>query len=225
MRIKAYKLTVLALVLITAVVSPKVCTASTKSSEYQVKAAFLYNFIKFVDWPQKKAANNNESFTIGIIGKDPFGEAFTPIKGKKIKNRNVIVKQFDTFEELKKSSKGDKSKLNEKIQAIKKCHLLFICTSEKKNLKEIINLVKEDGVLTVGEMPNFIESGGITNFLLEDKKVRFEINVTAAKRAGLKIRSQLLRMAKRLIDNNDLSKNIKNIKKQYALYTKLDNKT
>jgi len=159
--------------------------------EFQIKAAFLYNFINFVDWPKEKAASNNP-IIIGIIGKDPFGKAFEPIKNKQVKGRKVLIKRFKDIEELKQSS--------EQIESLRKCYLLFICYSEKKKLSEIINLVKDHSVLIVGDMKDFLESGGIINFLMEDKKVRFEINNTAAKQAKLKIRSKLLRLAKRVIE-------------------------
>jgi hypothetical protein len=173
--------------------------ASTSSREYQVKAAFLYNFINFVDWPKEKTADSNEPITIVIVGKDPFGRAFEPITNKKIKNRKVIVKRFSGFAELKKSRENRNPEAQRQIIALRKCHLVFICSSEAKKHKEITNLVKDHSVLTVADVKGFLESGGVINFVIEDKKVRFEINIAAAKQAKLKIRSQLLRLAKRVI--------------------------
>lgn len=170
--------------------------------EYQIKAAFIYNFIKFVDWPKEKVAESNEPVTIGIVGKDPFGNAFAPVKDKEDKGRKVLIKRFKPIEELKKSGEKDKSLLEREIESLRKCHLLFICSSEEKSINEIINLVKDHSVLTIGDMQGFLESGGIINFVMEEKKVRFEINVTAAKRAKLKIRSQLLRLAKRVVGDD-----------------------
>ncbi len=167
---------------------------TTASREYQVKAAFLYNFMNFADWPEEKLSDNNEPITIGIIGKDPFGDAFKPIQDKLVKGKKVVIQHFQGLEELKKSSEG-----HPQIEAIRKCHLLFVCQSEKGVLKEIINWVKDYSVLTVGDMEDFLESGGIINFVMEDNKVRFEINVATARNAKLKIRSQLLRLAKRVI--------------------------
>lgn len=170
--------------------------------EYQIKAAFIYNFIKFVDWPKEKVAESNEPAIIGIVGKDPFGNAFAPVKDKEDKDRKVLIKRFKPIEELKKSGEKDKSLLEREIDSLRKCHLLFICSSEEKSINEIINLVKDYSVLTIGDMQGFLESGGIINFITEEKKVRFEINVTAAKRAKLKIRSQLLRLAKRVVGDD-----------------------
>jgi len=199
MRIRIYDLVVLAFALVVVPIAAQGGVDSAQSREYQVKAAFLYNFIKFVDWPKEKIAGTNEPIIIGIIGKDPFGNAFEPIRAKKVKAKKIVIKRFRGFEKLRRKNKKDKSELGRKIEALRKCHLLFICSSEKKNLKEIINSVKDHSVLTVGGMEGFLEAGGIIKFLMEEKKIRFEINVTASKRAKLKIRSQLLRLAKKVV--------------------------
>ena len=200
MRIKAYIFVVLALALILAPLAVEGWANSAQNREYQIKAAFLHNFIKFVDWPKEKAADSNEPITIGIIGKSPFGNAFEPLKTKKLKGRSVVIKRFKSFEELKKSGEKDKTELDRKIEDLRKCCLLFICSSEKENLGEIIDSVKDSSVLTVGDTKGFLEAGGIINFLMEEEKLRFEINVTAAEHAKLKIRSKLLRLAKRVVE-------------------------
>ena len=202
MQIRAYNLIVLALALFAAPISVQAQDDSAQSREYQIKAAFLYNFIKFVDWPEEKVAESNEPVIIGIVGKDPFGNAFAPVKDKEDKGRKVLIKRFKPIEELKKSGERDKSLLEREIDSLRKCHLLFICSSEEKSIKEIINLVKDHSVLTIGDMQGFLESGGIINFIMEEKKIRFEINMTAAKRAKLKIRSQLLLLAKRVVGDD-----------------------
>ena len=171
---------------------------SNLTREYQIKAAFVYNFIKFVDWPEKKAGDQNEPVIIGIIGKDPFGDSFGPITGKQIKGKKSLVVRFEGFEQLKKSGEADKS-----VESLRKCHLLFISSSEKENMKDIIQCVKKYNVLTVGDIPNMLEAGGIINFLVKENKVHFEINLIAAKQANLRIRSQLLRLATKVIDENN----------------------
>jgi hypothetical protein len=203
MRIEAYKFAVLALAFFVTPIALKANDDSTVSREYQIKAAFLYNFIQFVDWPEEKSADSNKPITIGIIGKDPFGNAFDPVEDKDAKTRKVLIKRFKTFEELKKAGEKDKSLLDREIESMRKCHLLFICSSEEKSVGEITNLVKDHSVLTVGDMKGFLEAGGVTNFIVEEQKVRFEINVTTAKQAKLQIRSQLLRLAKRVVEEKD----------------------
>ena len=134
--------------------------------------------------------------TFGIIGKNTFGNAFEPVNDKKTKGQEVVVKYFNSFSELQKSN-DNMEKIAEELS---KCQLLFICSSETDNLAKILNIVKNKNILTVGETKDFLKTGGIINFLLEDNKVRFEINLIAAKEAKLTIRSQLLRLAQKVID-------------------------
>jgi len=201
MKVRAYILVVLILLVVPIMAQGE--DESAPNREYQVKAAFLYNFINFVDWPNEKVADSNDTVTIGIIGSNPFGEAFEAVKDKKIKGKKLVIKQFPGFEEYKTKAK-DKAKYREEYEAeyknvLKKCHIVFISSLEEKHLEEILNLVKNSDVLTVGESEAFLNSGGAINFVMEQKKVRFEINLTAANRTKLKIRSQLLRLAKRVV--------------------------
>ena len=192
MKAKAYNLIILIVIACSSLVAVQVRADSTSSREYQVKAAFLYNFINFIDWPEENINTDKKNpIVIGIIGKNPFGNAFEPIKDKEVKDRKVTVKQFENLEELKKTI--------ENSTAAQQCHLLYISSSEKENLKKILDLIKDKSILTVGDTEHFLESEGIINFLMEDNKVCFEINKTAAERAKLKIRSKLLRLAKRVI--------------------------
>jgi hypothetical protein len=191
MKIRVY---IFIFVILAMLAVPQAYGDSASTREYQVKAAFLYNFIMFVDWPAEKMPAAGEPIIIGIIGKDPFETAFEPVEDKQVNGRKVIVKRFKGLEEIKKSG------MDKEFEEIKKCHLLFICSSEKAVAKEITDLVKNNNVLTVGDMPGFLESGGgIINFVLEEEKVRFEINQTNAEQSKLQIRSQLLRLAKRVI--------------------------
>lgn len=200
---KAYIL-VISILLMELFITPAMAAGSIQNREQQIKAAFLYNFIKFIDWPEENTADSNEPMIIGIIGSEDFINAFEPVKNKKIKNRNISVKYFAGLEKLDKSGKDDESQLDREIQKkLKACHLLFICACEPESIEnstKIIKAVKDLPVLTIGETVDFLESGGIINFLMEDKKVRFEINNTAAKQAKLKISSKLLRLAKRVIE-------------------------
>jgi bifunctional DNA-binding transcriptional regulator/antitoxin component of YhaV-PrlF toxin-antitoxin module len=251
---------------------------SAQYKEYEVKAAFMYNFLKFIDWPEDKTAKGSSQIIIGVLGQDPFGSATDILKGKKVEDRNVVIKYIDSFQQLKDAVEKDKAELTEKIKALsesciiyrdndgkivikpanefselksitdgaaraakieelkkkgylladpsksndiksiietiadgqmdilRKCHLLFICPSEKKTINQIIDLVKDRGVLTVADTQGFLDAGGIINFVIEDNKVRFNINLTASEKARLKIRSQLLRLAKRVVkDGVDVS--------------------
>lgn len=199
MRIRAYRIV---LVLSALYIVPCIRASDGHSAaphEYQIKAAFLYQFMKFVDWPKEKVADSNEPLIIGILGKDPFGDAFEPLRNKKVDNRKTIIRRYETLEGLKQSSEENETELHRRLEALRKCHLLFICSSENKYVTAIINSVKSHGVLTVADMIDFLESGGIINLIIEDKRIRFEISAVAAEQAKLKVRSQLLRLAKRVI--------------------------
>lgn len=149
------------------------------SSEYQVKAAFLYNFAKFVEWPGDALGNSNAPLIIGVIGDDPFGGALDQaINGKTINGRALLVRRLKWGHDLRS------------------CHILFISSSERKRLPQIIQSLRGASVLTVGDMGQFNQQGGIINFILEANKVRFEINSRGADQARLKISSKLLSLAK-----------------------------
>ena len=149
------------------------------SSEYLIKAGFIYNFAKFVAWPTTAFAQSNSPIVIGICGKDPFGMILDRIVDeKKIDGRGFVVKRLRWGKDLKD------------------CNILFISSSEKAHFQEVIQIVKGMPVLTIGETPNFARRGGIINFTLEDSKVRFEVNIEAARQADLNISSRLLSLAR-----------------------------
>jgi len=146
--------------------------------EYQVKAGFLFNFAKFVDWPPHKFNEPDSPLIIGIVGDDPFGGLLEEaVQDKTINDRSVMVQHIATMEELRK------------------CHIIFVCRSESDRLGPILAEVRGDNVLTVGETDKFISKGGMINFVMVGDKVRFQINDSAARRAGLKISSQLSSVA------------------------------
>lgn len=159
--------------------------AQKAPSEYEIKAAFLYNFIKFVEWPPTAFAAKDSPIIIGVLGNDPFFDAGSSanylelaIAGKSIEERKVIVRRLARTESLKE------------------CQLLFVSASEKSRLKEILDGLRGSNVLTVSETENFCELGGIINFIKQAGKVRFEINPGVAEQGQLKISSRLLNVAK-----------------------------
>jgi len=147
--------------------------------EYMIKAGFLYNFAKFVEWPKEVFKNTTAPLIIGIYGKDLFGSSFDQtIKAKSVQGRGLLIKRFKTLDELTV------------------CHILFINPSEKEHFSEIMNKLMGSHVLTVSETERFAERGGIINFIKEGNNVRFEINLDTAEKNGLKISSRLLKLAK-----------------------------
>lgn len=149
-----------------------------ENREYKIKAAFLYNFAKFVTWPEDTFADSQSPLIIGVLGEDPFGEALKSIEGKIAQDRKVVVKKFNTEKD------------------IDICHILFISSSEKDRLNQLFNNgLSGKKVLTVGNMAQFTQSGGVINFVFRNNKMKFEISRKSAERAGLTLSSRLLKLA------------------------------
>ena len=147
-------------------------------SEYQLKAAFLFNFAKFVEWPPEAFANSTSPIVIGILGEDPFGgDLERTVRDKKVNNRPFVIKELRSPAEATN------------------CHIIFISASEKKRLPEVLSGLSGTNVLTVSETADFTASGGMINFVEENNKIRFQINDVAAKKANLKVSSKLLSLA------------------------------
>lgn len=152
--------------------------AQDKPTEYQVKAAFLFNFAKFVEWPPQAFADSNSPIIIGVLGKNVFGNDLEKtIRDKKVNNRPFKFKDFTSAAEATN------------------CHILFVSSSEKDNLAKIVESLHNAGVLTVSDTEGFIEVGGMINFVVQDTKIRFEISDEAAKKAGLQVSSKLLSLS------------------------------
>jgi hypothetical protein len=202
MRTKVHILAALTLTLSVGPLALQAQAAPAPTWEHKIKAAFLYNFINFVDWPEDKIADNNKPITIGVIGSRDFLKALEPIKQKKVRGRKIAVSYFPDYDKLKKPPKAGDPQWSKKIETLKTCHILFLCVGDFGPIESsgrIIRALKGSPVLTVGETEGFLESSGIINFLVEDERVRFEINNTTARQAKLKIRSKLLRLAKRVV--------------------------
>jgi hypothetical protein len=146
---------------------------------YDVKTAFLFNFAKFIDWPERSFATPNSPFSICVLGEDPFGNALDEtLQMKMIGDRPIIVKR-----------------LKDKVQ-VRGCQMVFVSSSESAHLNEIVGSVQGINVLLVGETSGFALAGGTIEFTLEDNHVRFTINADAAARSGLMFSSKLLALAK-----------------------------
>jgi hypothetical protein len=151
-------------------------------TDAQVKAAFLYNFGKFVTWPPA-AERGDQPFVIGILGDDPFGDTLDQmVVDRAIRGRKVSVRRFSTVSE-----------------ATAHCQLLFISASEADQLSEILRASSRSSVLTVSDVERFAERGGMIGFRIEDKRVRFDINAAAAASSGLAMSSQLLKLARSVV--------------------------
>jgi hypothetical protein len=150
---------------------------------HQVQAAFLFNFAKFVTWPDDAIQRSGSSLIIGVLGEDPFGAVLEEtIRDKTVMGKKLAVKRFV------------------RIQDAVNSHILFLSSSEESHLPQILKGLERATVLTVSDMEQFAERGGMVAFTVEDQKVRFNVNVGAVERAGLKMGSQLLKLARIISD-------------------------
>lgn len=150
-----------------------------QATEYQLKAALLYNFAKFVEWPAKRFPNSQSPLHLCVLGEDPFRDDLErTIKNETVGGRTVAIRRFG------------------KIPDRELCHILFISASEKERLGGILASLKQSTVLTVADVEGFTQLGGIIEFIIEERKIRFEINIDAADQAGLRISSKLLKLAR-----------------------------
>jgi YfiR/HmsC-like len=152
---------------------------ASPSVEYQVKAAFLLNFAKFIEWPPNVFQGEKTPIAVCIFRYDPFGSALDDIiRGKTINNREVLARRIAELPDLKS------------------CQLVFVSDREDKLLSEILNSLKGASALVVGESEGFAERGGGVQFFLEDNKLRFAVNVDAVQRAHLTVSSKVLALAR-----------------------------
>jgi hypothetical protein len=152
--------------------------AAEPAREYLIKAALIYNFAKFAEWPARAFASDSDRLNVCVLGKDPFGEALESIADKPIRGRLIGVHRVQD------------------IEAGLDCHLLFISDSEQSHLPTILGAIANRPILTISDMPDFTQAGGIIRLKtnLHDQ-IRFEINVVTARRVGLRLSSQLLSLA------------------------------
>lgn len=152
-------------------------SAQTASpAEYRIKAAFLFNFLQFVQWPPAAFADERAPLVICVVGDDPFGEVLDQtLEGETVAKRGIVARRMSDEESLDA------------------CHLLFVSGSEKRRLGKVLQSVSRAApVLTVSDIDGFVAGGGTIGFFLERNRVRFEINPAQARRHGLKLSSQLL---------------------------------
>lgn len=150
----------------------------SKPSEYQVKAAYIYNFGKFVRWQASAAANRGGPFTICVLGDDPFGSILqSTLAGETIGGIPVTIKRVP------------------RPQDATNCRILFLNAAEEIHLQTILAALGKASVLTVSDMPDFSKRGGMIQFVMQGDRVRFEINRASAENAGLILDSELLKVA------------------------------
>ena len=169
----------LRLLLVAAVaVAAGVSVWAQKPGEYQVKAAYLFGFGRFVDWPPDTPTAADGAFVLCVLGEDPFGRLLDQAtEGGQLKNQPVTVRRIARVEDATA------------------CDTLFVSVSEQPRLPRILSVLQHRPVLTVGDSPEFAKNGGMIGFSTEGSRVRFTVNLVAAQAAGLMLQSELLRVA------------------------------
>ena len=153
--------------------------AETSSSENSLKAAFIFNFAKYVEWPED-ALKGKAEFCIATLGRSPLSRELAALSGKSVNGRNIVFRQVRSPEEAAQ------------------CQILFISRSELARLAGILDILRDAPVLTVSDSGDFCTKGGMLSLVVERGKIVFDVNIRETQRAGLKPSSQVLKLARRI---------------------------
>jgi len=153
-------------------------SAQAPTREYQVKAAFLFNFTQFIEWPSASFSSSSSPLVIGVLGKNPFGNYLEEtVSGETVHGHPLLVQHYKTVEE------------------IKNCHILFLNITDATKIDQVIESAKSKSVLTVSDGVNFMKQGGMIRFFTRKNKIQFQVNTELTKSANLTVSSKLLRLA------------------------------
>ncbi len=147
-------------------------------SEYAIKAAFIYNFTKFIKWPKSVFHGKSTPFAVCVVGEDPFGDSINSLLKVKSQGRSFEIRR------------------REKTEDLTGCHILFISSSETKSVRNILEAIRGSGALTIGDTPMFARSGVMINFYMSEGKIRLEINLEAITKEKIDISSKMLGLAR-----------------------------
>lgn len=149
-------------------------TGNAPTREYEIKAAFLYHFARFIEWPEEA---EQEQIALCVLGEDPFGKTLDDLEGKEVRSKTLTVRRLERGREAQR------------------CHVLFISSSERERLPQLLDTLRTAHVLTVGETDTFAREGGAIRLFEARNKIRFEVNLEVARRAGLTVSSRMLKLA------------------------------
>ena len=156
--------------------------AAAEDLERQLKAAFLYRFAQFVEWPQEAGGERSRQLVLCVLGPDVFEGALNSIVGKTVRERELVVKPIAS------------------PRQVGQCQMVFLAQPGPEAMKTTLNQSRQARVLTVSDQPGFAASGGMIELLRQDNRLQFEINLGATREAGLLVSSNLLRLARRIYD-------------------------
>jgi len=153
------------------------------SSEPQLKAAYLFNFAKFIHWPEDTFTNAQAPLVIGVLGETPFTGELAPLTTRKVRNRAITIQHFKT------------------VKDVQNCHILYISPSISNNLQAVLQDLKPRPIVTVSDSKNFANRGGMIQFVTRRERLQFVVNLVVAKANGIKIDSQLLSLAVEILES------------------------
>lgn len=151
---------------------------ATSPSEYQVKAAFIYNFAKYAEWPSEVMGGRDRPFTLCIVGRDPSDSAFSSVEGRQVGGRPLKIRR------------------DVRMEDIAGCHIAFISESEEHRLPSVLKSMASAPILTISDIDGFVEAGGAVGMFVAEDRLKFDANFTALQRANIKVNSQVLWMAR-----------------------------
>ena len=164
--------------LLTLATAGRASAQQIRSGEYNIKAAFIYNFTRFIEWPDSAFATPQSPFIVGVIGPDPFGPRLEAVmNGETVKGRPIRIKRFTSI------SQADE------------CHIVFVSGKARTDVKKLSEVLRGKPILTVSDKPDFDQEGGMISLSMAENKIKLIINSTAAKASTLSISSKLLRLA------------------------------
>ena len=154
-------------------------------TETQIKAAYVFNFTKFTEWPASNSASEDTPIVIGVLGDDSFGKILAELtKGEVVRKHPLVVTNLNASDDLGA------------------CQVLFVRSSDKEQIPALLLKLKGTPVLTVADTDGFVDRGGMVNFITDQQKVKFEINQTAVEESGLRLSSKVFQIAKRIVKAN-----------------------
>lgn len=157
-------------------------SVAASPGEHQIKAAMVFNMMRFVDWPESSFANSDETIDICVVSRGAMSTAVEALRGKQVKGRNISIRQVGRH------------------GTFSGCHVLIISDTERAAIAPILDATKSAPVMTVGDSRGFAAGGGVFGFMIQDGKVRFEINLASAQRHRLRISAQLLKLAQNVLE-------------------------
>ena len=185
-----YKHSILYLFISIFLIPGELCSSYRQAPEDLIKAAYIYKFISFISWPDIESSNTGGNFVIGILGDKAFADNFKEIEGRSIAgmDKTIQVLSLGTYQ---------------KNFNFASCYILFVSATEKSFIKDILNETKNIPVLTISDAEDFIEEGGIIQLITVNGQIRWELNLTAAKKSSLKLSATLIQSAVKVITDTE----------------------